>query len=152
MTGPALEQAFAGTWRLVSYEFRRADGKLTFPLGEDPSGMLIYDAEGNMAAQALQRNRSRFRADSVSGGSAEEIREAFEGYIAYFGTWEVDEQAGAVIHHVIGSWYPNFIGSDQVRYYEFQGNRLLLRTPPRESGKEKRTGLLVWERAAAPQE
>ena len=143
----SLEQAFVGTWRLLSYEFRRADGKLTFPLGEDPAGMLIYDAQGNMAAQAMRRNRSRFRADSVSGGTAEEIREAFEGYIAYFGTWTIDEQAGAVIHHVTASWYPNFIGTDQVRYYEFQQNRLLLRTPPRDAGSERRTGLLTWERA-----
>jgi hypothetical protein len=52
-----------------------------------------------------------------------------------------------VIHHVTASWYPNFIGTDQVRYYEFQQNRLLLRTPPRDAGSDKRTGLLTWERA-----
>lgn len=78
------------------------------------------------------------------------MRAAFEGYIAYCGTYDVDEQSATVIHHVTASWFPNFVGADQVRHFEFQSDRLLLRTPPRESGSEKRTGLLVWERIMEP--
>jgi hypothetical protein len=133
----------------VRYEYRRADGKLTLPFGENPVGLLIYDAPGHMAGQLMRPGRAPFRRNSISAGTIEEVRAAFEGYIAYCGTYDVDEQAGAVIHHVTASWFPNFVGTDQVRYYEFQGSHLLLRTPPRESGRETRTGLLVWERLTA---
>jgi hypothetical protein len=146
MTPAALREPFFGAWRLRRYEYRRADGKLTLPFGEDPVGLLLYDALGHMAGQLMQPDRPPFRKNSITAGTVEEVRAAFEGYIAYYGTYDVDVQAGTVIHHVTASWFPNFVGTDQVRHYEFQENRLLLRTPPRESGTEKRTGLLVWER------
>jgi len=142
-------ERFAGTWSLVRYEFRRANGQLTLPFGEDPAGLLIYDAIGNMSGQVMRRGRRRFAAPVPSGGADAEIREAFEGYIAYFGRYRVDPEAGTVTHYVEGSWFPNFAGSEQVRYFEFDGGRLLLRTPPRNSGAERRTALLVWERVRA---
>ena len=148
MTPADHRKPFVGAWRLLRYEYRRADGKLTLPFGEGPVGLLIYDALGHMAGQLMRPGRAPFRKNSITAGTIEEVRAAFEGYIAYCGAYGVDAQAGAVIHHVTASWFPNFVGTDQVRYFEFQENRLLLRTPPRESGSEKRAGLLVWERVS----
>ncbi len=139
---------FQGTWRLERYEHRRADGSLCLPLGENARGLLLYTPDGYMSGQIMRPERPQFQGGALSGGSAAEIRAALLGYVAYFGTYAVDEKAGTVTHEVVGSWYPNFVGSRQVRHYEFEGpDRLLLRTPPRASGKETRTGLLVWERA-----
>lgn len=32
---------------------------------------------------------------------------AWRGYFGYFGTFSVDIDAGAVIHHVQAGWFPN---------------------------------------------
>src|SRR5882672_5916133 len=48
---PMGKEDFVGTWHLVSSEFRRADGAVTYPIGKDAVGLLIYTAEGYMAAQ-----------------------------------------------------------------------------------------------------
>ena len=39
---------------------------------------------------------------------------------------------------------PNWVGTDQVRHFEFQGNRLYLKGPLERGGLEEVS--LVWER------
>ncbi|MFC1857900.1 lipocalin-like domain-containing protein, partial [Thermodesulfobacteriota bacterium] len=138
---------FVGTWSLASSEFRLSDGQVVYPLGEEATGILSYDAEGYMSAQLMRSERPVFASDNPLGGAPKEIKAAFEGYVAYFGTYEIKEEKKTVIHHVAGSWFPNWVGSDQIRYFEFSGNRLTLTTPPISFGDLTLTGLLVWERA-----
>jgi len=96
----------------------------------------------------MRPERANFVGGTLPSGTDAEIREAMLGYIAYFGEYTIDEREHTVTHKVLGSWHPNFVHSEQLRHYEFEGpDRLLLRTPPRKSGVEKRTGLLVWRRA-----
>lgn len=111
--------SFVGTWRLVAAEFRRADGEARDIFGEAPVGMLVYDALGNMAVQIMRPDRSSKGSRSVIGG-----------YVAYFGAFEIDAEAGTVTHHVHGNLLPEWVGTDQVRFYQFDGDRLILRTPP----------------------
>ncbi len=137
---------FIGTWRLVSAEFYVTGGETSFPLGEDPQGLLIYDACGNMAAQLMRPGRPPLASGDQRTGTTEEIREAFEGYVAYFGSFTVDPQAETVTHRVTASLLPNWIGEPQVRYYEISGDTLVLRTPPIQSGGREIVGSLVWTR------
>lgn len=51
---------------------------------------------------------------------------AFKEYFGYFGTFSVESERGAVIHHVTGGWFPNLEGSDQVRFFQFEDERLIL--------------------------
>ena len=44
----------------------------------------------------------------------------------YFGTYRVDESAGTITHHIEGSWFPNLVGTEQVRQYSLDGSRLSL--------------------------
>jgi hypothetical protein len=44
---------------------------------------------------------------------------AWVNYFGYFGTYSVDEQNKAVIHRIEGSWFPNLVGTEQIRYYRF---------------------------------
>ncbi len=60
MTPAVLRAPFVGAWRLLRYEYRRADGKLTLPFGESPVGLLIYDALGHMAGQLMRRGLRLF--------------------------------------------------------------------------------------------
>jgi len=139
---------FVGTWKLVSFEMRRSDGQTVYPFTKNIVGVLNYDAGGNMSAQLMRPDRPAFAANDHMKGTSEEIKAAFEGYISYFGTYEVNKEKGTVTHHVKGSLLPNWVGSDQVRFFELSGNRLTLRTPPIQAGGITVTSLLIWERIA----
>jgi hypothetical protein len=134
-----------GTWRLVSFEARDSKGHLQYPLGEHVSGLLVYDAGGNMAAHVMRNDRPLFAANDPDRGTDAELRAAFEGHASYFGTYTIDAATQTVTHHVRGAWYPNWIGSDQLRHFKFEGSRLLLFTPPLISGGESLEYVLTWE-------
>jgi hypothetical protein len=59
--------------------------------------------------------------------TAEEAKIAVTDYIAYFGSYTIDEKAGTVTHHRQASIQPGDSG-DLVRKYEFVGDRLILRS------------------------
>jgi hypothetical protein len=46
-----------GTWRLVSFEVRDEDGRITHPLGEDAVGFITYAPDGHMAVQFGRADR-----------------------------------------------------------------------------------------------
>lgn len=124
-TTPARDTArFIGTWRLVS---------------DTTTGMMIYDALGNMAAQVMP-NRVR-RKYAAAAPTPEEAKDAITGYLAYFGTYSVDEQAHIITHHRTGNINPGQVGDDVVRTYVFESNDRLVLTPAGSTNK------IVWERA-----
>jgi hypothetical protein len=82
----------------------------------------------------------------ISIRQGDEARAAFATYGAYFGTYRVKEKEGFVIHQVEGSLSPNFVGTDQKRFFEFTGDKLILRPPPVVVDGEQRTTRLTWER------
>ena len=125
-TAPGSEEAkrFIGTWRLVS---------------DVSTGLMYYDSLGNMAAQVMP-NRARPR---YAGGqpTPEEAKDALAGYLAYFGTYSVDERAHTITHHRKANINPGQINDDAVRRYEFvPGDRVIL--TPVDSGNR-----IIWERA-----
>jgi len=138
---------FIGAWRLVSAEFRAEDGAIAeSPYGTEPQGLLMYDAQGSMAAQLAQKGRTPFAVADRMAGTPGEIKAAFESYQAYFGHYKVDERERVVTHTVIQSLLPNLVGTEQRRQYRFRDGKLILRTPPILIGGRRLTGELVWEK------
>jgi len=135
-----------GLWKLVTYELRWTDGRVEKPFGNTPTGRLMYDESGRMMGQCLDPRRSNFSHRNSLRGSDAEMRAAFTGCIAYFGTYTLDTAMRTVIHHVTGSLFPNWIGRDQIRHFEVHGPQLTLRTPPIKTGKREVVAVLVWER------
>src|SRR4051812_40721385 len=119
---------FIGTWTLVTSEFRRSDGTPIYPYGQDALGVLTYDAVGNMTALVMRADRPVFGSGDLYNGTPEEIKAAFEGAMAYFGRYVVNEAAGTVTHHVSGCTFPNWIGGEQTRFFAFSEQRLTLST------------------------
>jgi hypothetical protein len=148
MTTNQTDQRFIGTWILVTSEFRTSAGKVTYPLGEKAMGILIYDSGGRMAAQLMRPDRPEFASGDMRGGTAEENKAAVEGYVAYFGRYDVNGMNGTIVHHVEASLFPNWLGQDQVRSFEFSADAdvLTLKTLPLLSGGQEITGVLVWKR------
>ena len=145
----ATAEKFTGTWRLLACEGRWSDGRITRPYGDAPAGQLMYDGEGSFAGQIMARERPAFATGNLLKGSDDEVRAAFEGYVAYYGSYAVDEAEGLMIHDVEGSFFPNWIGERQIRKFEFTGDgRLELRTLPIKGSRADLTVVLLWERAA----
>ena len=133
---------FIGTWRLVSVETRKEDGSLH--RSGKRTGYLIYSSEGYMSVSVMKAGRSLFASGDIRGGTVEEKIEAFNGYISYSGRFEV---SGDIVTHVIEvSLFPNWIGERQERYYNFEGNKLTLRTPLQLVGGMQLSSHLVWEK------
>jgi len=143
---PQSQSGLLGTWRLLSYEARNPDGRVQYPLGENVSGLLVYDGAGNMSAHVTKNDRPLFAAKDPARGTDAELRTAFADYGSYFGTYNIDEANQTVTHHVRGAWYPNWIGHDQVRHFKFDGNRLLLSTPRAIWDGQSLDYTLTWER------
>ena len=140
------EDEFVGAWKLISFERKNTAGEISYPLGQKPVGRLTYDALGRMSAQIMDPERAAFKAVSQGKGLTSEKAVAFDGYIAYYGSYTVNPAEHAVIHHVEACLYPNWVGSNQRRLYEFSGGQLILRAI-NGSGGPGTESRLVWERA-----
>jgi hypothetical protein len=144
---PVGKEKLVGTWKLVSCVGHLLDGQITYPYGPNPAGVLVYDADNNFNAQIQAPGRPLFESGNLLKGSMEEIKAAFEGYVAYYGTYEVEEGAGNLTHHVQGSLFPNWIGVDQTRQFEVSDNKLSLTTSPFVGKRSQLTLTVVWERS-----
>jgi hypothetical protein len=138
-----MRDRLIGNWRLVSYETNETEGRRGKPYG-DAVGRLMYDAGGNMAGQVMRPGRARVER---GGGNAQQVRAAYLGYIAYFGTYEVAADGESVVHHVQGALNPAWTDGDQVRRMRFDGERLVLTADVEKSG-ETVTHVLTWERCS----
>ncbi|PYR88670.1 MAG: hypothetical protein DMF84_27290 [Acidobacteria bacterium] len=130
-----------GTWRLVLYETVDEAGRRSRPYG-DAVGRLTYDPDGNMTGQVMRPNRAPV---SLGEGNAQQVRAAYIGYIAYFGTYEIAGDGQAVVHRVEGSLNPAWVGGNQVRAMRFDGDRLILHATVEKGGAIVRHEL-TWER------
>jgi len=142
-----VREQFIGTWKLVSFDMQQPDGQHTYPMGKDVAGTIMYDADGHMSVQIMRPGRPRFVSDDEVRGTTAEIKAAFEGFVSYFGNYEVNQKERTVTHHIKGCLFPNWVGKSQKRFYEFSGNRLILTTPPTLWDGQQVIGALIWERA-----
>jgi hypothetical protein len=143
---PTARERLIGVWKLVRCSRRFPDGHIEYPYGEKPVGRITYDRAGRMSAVLMRPGRRSTVGSGVSliagKATAEEIREAVDGFNAYYGRFDVDESSQTVIHHVQASLVPSWVGTDLKRTCRFEGNRVTL-TRATTSVLE-----VVWEREA----
>ena len=134
-----MPSPFVGTWLLVSQSASYPDGSVIATRGQNPVGILMYDADGNMSVQLM-------RTDERAGEYTDlaDLKTAMEGYHAYFGRYEVDEARQIVKHHVVGSAYPGYVGTTQIRFCSLDGDTLTLRG---EADENRPLRTMVWRRA-----
>ena len=140
LASPSVKEQILGTWRLVSIENRESPDKpWEKRFGENPRGYIMYDTTGHMAVQFEKMPAPpKFASGDDRKPTPDEALAVYRGYVAYFGTYTVDEKAGAVTHHVEGSLRPSYMGTEQVRPATFEGKRLIL--------SDGKTFRVVWER------
>jgi hypothetical protein len=133
----AIRQQFIGTWHLVRQVSHNLDGSIVYPRGEEPLGILIYDALGHVTVQLMRRDRA-LHADMG------DLDTAMGEYLGYFGTYSIDEASSVITHHVRGASFPPYIGSDQRRQYTFsEDGEVLILSADGLGGART----LTWQRA-----
>lgn len=138
------EQDFVGTWCLVSMEARSSDGEVTYPLGEDAGGFIMYSPDGYMSVVLFSAGRERLGTSDIQAGNEAQLADAARTYISYAGRYEV--RGERVLHSVEASLFPDWVGSTQERLHKFEGQRLTLSTDPMPLGGKQVRAVLVWER------
>jgi hypothetical protein len=134
-----------GTWSLAAWRRIAGDGSVSYPLGADARGLLVYTENGRMTVQIAASNRPALASDDPLGGDAAARAAAYSSYLAYFGTYEVQGQE--VVHNIDGSLFPNWSGVKQVRPFTTEFDQLVLRTPPMSlAGGTTVINELAWKR------
>src|SRR5437588_12247004 len=105
------ETDFVGTWRLVSFAGRLSDGTVTYPLGSDACGFIMYAADGYVSVVIWAADRARFGTPDLFAGSEEQRAEAARSFISYAGRYEV--RGEWIRHSVEARLFPDWAGSAQ---------------------------------------
>ncbi len=118
-----ISKRLIGTWKLVTTEGRPAGTRSE----HNPSGYIVYDSTGHVNVQIMLRNdRERFFSEDLAKATIKEKALAYDTYLAYYGTYTVNDAKGTIAHHVEGSLDPNDVGKDLIRYFEFSNERITL--------------------------
>ena len=134
-----------GTWRLVSLEHRREDGQIVKILGEESIGLGAFTGDGYFFSFIMNADRPKFLSEDIMGGTLEEKASAVETFVSYCGRYEVNEDK--ITQNVEMSLFPDWVGGKQERYFEFDNDRLIVKTPPMVIHGEKIFGYSIWVRA-----
>jgi Lipocalin-like domain len=120
------QSTIVGTWPLTSFSLEWLDTKeIARPLNQ-PTGYLQYSPGDHMvvfgAAGDLRQPATAIYTDA-------ERLDIYKGIIgAYAGTYRIE--GNKAIHHVLTAWAPNWIGTDQIRYFEIHEKNLSIKTAP----------------------
>ena len=116
----------AGSWQLVRFENTDPQGKVEKPFGEHPRGLFVYDSTGHLSINITRNPPTPPFAKGDDTGTDAEVRAAYDGYVAYFGTYRVDVAKQVVMHVVEGSSKPSYTGTDQPRPFKLNGDVLII--------------------------
>lgn len=143
----SLTSRLVGTWGLISYTVAEDSGEIHFPLGRDATGFLMYSPDGYMSAQMMAQKRPLYSSGDIHSGTAQEMAEAANGYLAYSGPYYVDEDTQAVTHMMTVSLLPNWIGQMQSRELKVDQERLIMSSVARLSSGRVGLPRIEWRRA-----
>jgi hypothetical protein len=142
MTEQQVRDQLLGAWKLVSIVAVAPDGTTTNTLGDNPVGQISYTAGGQMAALLQHTERPVLSGSTAREATDAEVVAAWGTFISYFGSYSIDLDAGALVHHVQGAYLPSMVGTDQVRYFTFEDDLLMLQPPATGTGRAK----VTWQK------
>ena len=139
------KDSLVGTWKLVSVTSTTDKGVVDkSALGQNPSGLLTYTADGRMMAIISDDGRKPLSiADRVSA-PADERAQAYSSFMAYAGRYTYSCER--VVHHIEVASLQNWVNTDQTRLVTLLGDRLIVRNTPQLRGAVMVTLESVWER------
>lgn len=120
-----------GTWMLVASQAHDAEGrKMPDPYGPKMMGRVTFNRDGRMMAVLCDG-----RPEMPAGEGRE--------YASYCGNYTFD---GSRLETLVDASPPERMGTRQVREVRFEGQRMILRPPPRQLGDKMQHRELSWEK------
>ena len=147
---PSAAASSAGTiegrWKLLAAEDLRADGSVArLPWGAHPVGSIVVE-RGACYLQIMSSDTPSFEAAQPAGDQMK--AKLLSSYIAYSGPCVVDAAAGSVTLKVEAAWRPDYVGTEQKRFFKIENGKLLFGPAPASirGGGEQWTRRLTLER------
>jgi len=144
----ASADTIQGRWRLLTSEDVRADGTVArYPWGRKPIGSIVVEG-GYCYVQIMSGDVPSFTAGKPVG---EQMTAALlSTYIAYSGACTINDTEGSVTLKVDSAWRPDYVGTDQKRFFKFDNGKLIFgpAVGSMRSGDDRLTRRLTLERAA----
>src|SRR5262245_18791713 len=138
------KESLIGTWKLVeAVSEELATGEKTNIYKGGAVGFITYRADGRMMVVIVDSVREKPKGNVATGPEAEAL---FRSMAAYAGSYMI--KGTQIIHHVDASWNQVWTGTDQIRNYKFDGDRLKLATTPSPNPQTGKMSVrtLVWEK------
>jgi len=146
LTHTAVAETLQGRWKLLAAEDLRANGEVgRLPWGAHPIGSIVVGG-GWCYLQIMSSETPSFEAGQPLG---EQMKaKLLSSYIAYSGPCTIDESAGSVTLKVEAAWRPDYVGTEQKRFFHFENGNLLFGPAPNSgrAGTERLTRRLTLER------
>ena len=144
---PSLRAKLLGLWTLTEAVTVEGDNIRPWYGRRAPiSGAIVFLDSGWISVQI-----GGSRPDKVARGDFPKLAPAerlafFEQYYAFYGTFEIDEKAGAIQYHVTDSLLPFERGDILKRQIDIKGNTLTLVTEPRTESGKTHFNRLTWRK------
>jgi hypothetical protein len=137
----AGDNPLLGTWKLKSFVRQDvATGERRPALGDPPEGYLGYAPDGRMYALFVAGGRVAPVGDQPSDVERIQLHKSM---LAYAGTYTI--AGDRVVHQIDIAWNNARLGSDQVRFFKLDGDRLTLTTERNKSPIDGTEGFGVLE-------
>jgi hypothetical protein len=130
-----------GTWKLMSCVMEEIETKeKTHIWGEHPNGYIVITSSGRWIAVQTAQGRKIPHTDS-------DRTAAFRSMLAYSGRYRTESDK--IIIKVDIAWDESWIGTEQIRFFRIEGDRLHIEAAPQQYanfGGTVMRGILVWAR------
>jgi hypothetical protein len=143
----AAAQSLEGRWRLLAAEDLSGNGEVfRYPWGRHPVGSIVVE-RGSCYLQIMSSDVPALDAAKPVGDQMKAL--ILGSYIAYTGPCTIDEKEKSVTFHVEAAWRPDYVGTEQKRFYRFENGRLLFGPAPNSMkvGEQTLTRRLTLDRA-----
>jgi hypothetical protein len=112
-----------GRWKLRAAEDVRADGTVArYPWGQHPVGSIVVEG-GSCYLQIMSSDTPAFTSGATPGDQMKAT--LLSSYIAYSGPCTINEAEGSVTLKVEAAWRPDYVGTEQKRFFRFENGTLL---------------------------
>lgn len=140
----AQNNILVGEWTLISIENTNADSSKSYPYGDAPQGLLIFEPNGDYAIQILRAVRPKVASNNKSTATPEESIALVQGANSHYGQYIVDEQKHTITYKVAHAFFPNWEGKDLTTIYTLQDD--ILKSYSTNTTNGGASAVITWKR------
>ena len=128
LAGPVCADSLQGRWKLLSAEDLRPNGKVArLPWGPHPVGSIVVQGDA-CYLQIMSSDPPSFAAERPALDQMK--AKLLSSYIAYAGRCSINETEGSISLQVEAAWRPDYVGTEQKRFFRFENGRLVFGPAP----------------------